>query len=101
MIDKEQLTALNSTLSQKQKQLDQLNCQVESLISEINKQNKVTLELQEDLEQQRSKNDVRFFLLNIKKFEKQLAIHMLPSLYINFLHHQRFIYYYYFLNHRL
>ncbi|XP_014215655.1 kinectin [Copidosoma floridanum] len=74
LLDKEQFTALNTALSQKQKQLEQLNSQVESLTSEINKKNKLTSELQDDLERQRSKNDAGMQKIKIEEHEATKAL---------------------------
>lgn len=63
----DQLAALRTALSQKEKDLDQLGTQVESLRSEVNNQRSVTSRLQDDLEQQRSKNNVGL-IYNIKVF---------------------------------
>ncbi|KAJ8674029.1 hypothetical protein QAD02_005291, partial [Eretmocerus hayati] len=54
----EHLNTLRTTLSQKEKELGHLGSQVESLRSEVNDQRNIAAKLKDDLEEQRSKNNV-------------------------------------------
>lgn len=81
-----QIVELRTALSKKEEELDQLGTQVESLRSEVNNQHSLTSTLRDDLEQQRTKNNVRnyfFFLLfsfQFLDYFKDQDSRMLPSL---------------------
>lgn len=70
-----QLTALKTELTHKEAELTQLNAQVDALRRDVNHQYNLAARLNDDLETQRSKNNVSYDVHSVQKYCSLLRVH--------------------------